>query len=249
MLPSTAARVSDNTAPEVNAAIRRRTHANLAYFAQHPEEIADRLDELDREWDIERVLETQASSLSLLGTVLGATVDKRFLVLPAVVAAILGGAIFSYISVSDFRRLQHDNNTQQITDLRTLSGSMQLGVEILQAQKDLNVLAGKVRSGELHAEEVKREHDIFVERLVNRLRIEDWYAHHGDEAAEDNERMNREPGVSPAACEGQHESERSARCGHDCGGVQGAGNTRQSEKGQCQQTESSEKRKPRIDVR
>ena len=89
MLPSTAARVSDNTAPEVNAAIRRRTQANLAYFAQHPEEIPDRLDELDREWDIERVLETQASSLSLLGTVLGATVDKRFLVLPAVVAAFL----------------------------------------------------------------------------------------------------------------------------------------------------------------
>ncbi|MBL8689275.1 MAG: DUF2892 domain-containing protein [Rhodospirillaceae bacterium] len=87
MLPSTTTRVADNTAPELNDAIRRRTEANLAYFAQHPDEIQARLDELDREWDIERVLETQASSLTLLGTVLGATVNKRFLILPAVVGA------------------------------------------------------------------------------------------------------------------------------------------------------------------
>jgi hypothetical protein len=89
VLPSTTERVSGNTSAEVNQAIRRQTEANIAYFAQHPDEIPARLDELDREWDIERVLETQASSLVLAGTALGATVDKRFLLLPAVVAAFL----------------------------------------------------------------------------------------------------------------------------------------------------------------
>ena len=83
-----------------------------------------------------------------------------------VVAALLGGAIFSYSSVSDFSRQQHDSNAQQILDLRTLSGSMQLGVEILQAQKDLNLLATKVKTGELGREEVKVAHDEFVERLT-----------------------------------------------------------------------------------
>ena len=86
MLPATARRVALNTDEAVNARIRRRTAANLAYFAENPDEISARLEELDREWDIERVLETQASSLSLLGLFLGATVDKRFMLLPAVVA-------------------------------------------------------------------------------------------------------------------------------------------------------------------
>lgn len=49
----------------------------------------DRIGELDREWDIERVLEVNASSLALTGLVLGATVDKKWLTLPAVVLPFL----------------------------------------------------------------------------------------------------------------------------------------------------------------
>jgi hypothetical protein len=41
------------------------------------------------EWDVERVLETNASTLGFTGVVLGATVDKRWLVLPALVTAFL----------------------------------------------------------------------------------------------------------------------------------------------------------------
>jgi len=85
VLPATSQRVALNTDETVNAAIRRKTAANLAYFAEHPDEIRERLEELDHEWDIERVLETQASSLSLLGLFLGTTVDRPFMVLPAVV--------------------------------------------------------------------------------------------------------------------------------------------------------------------
>jgi len=47
------------------------------------------LAELDREWDIERVLEANAASVSLIGSTLGFTIDRRFFALPMVVAAFL----------------------------------------------------------------------------------------------------------------------------------------------------------------
>lgn len=52
-------------------------------------EIDARLEELGREWDIERLLETNASAVSLIGLGLGATVDRRWLWLPAGVLGFL----------------------------------------------------------------------------------------------------------------------------------------------------------------
>src|SRR4051812_19856656 len=90
MLPSTTARVPLHTPEEYNQAIRRRTEENVArYAAAGPEAIDRRLAELDREWDIERCLEANASSLCLAGITLGALVDRRLLVLPALVAGFL----------------------------------------------------------------------------------------------------------------------------------------------------------------
>ena len=51
--------------------------------------IERRLGELDREWDLERVLGINAATASLLGLTLGATVDKKFFILPAIVAGCL----------------------------------------------------------------------------------------------------------------------------------------------------------------
>src|SRR5204863_859465 len=48
-----------------------------------------RIDELDREWDIERVLETNASCLALLGVGLAATVNRKWLALSAGVLGFL----------------------------------------------------------------------------------------------------------------------------------------------------------------
>jgi hypothetical protein len=86
---STRDRVPANTAKSVNQRIREQTEINIRHFAAHPEQIDDRLHELEREWDIERVIETQASGAVLTGVLLGATVDRRFLILPAVVGAFL----------------------------------------------------------------------------------------------------------------------------------------------------------------
>jgi hypothetical protein len=52
-------------------------------------EIDARIDELRREWDIERVLEVNAASIALSGLALGTAVDRRWLALPVVVMSFL----------------------------------------------------------------------------------------------------------------------------------------------------------------
>lgn len=90
MFPSTVSRVPQHTAEEINAAIRRETEDRVAQCAAAgPQAIAQRLAELDREWDTERTLEANASTLSLIGLALGATVDRRWFLLPAAVTGFL----------------------------------------------------------------------------------------------------------------------------------------------------------------
>ena len=86
MLPTTARRVSSNTDDQVNEQIRRQTEANIARYAHAgPEAIDRRLEDLDREWDIERCVETMAPTFTLLGMGLGLTVSRKWFVLPFVV--------------------------------------------------------------------------------------------------------------------------------------------------------------------
>jgi hypothetical protein len=59
------------------------------YKSSSRSEIQLRLAELDHEWDIERTIEANASTIMLAGLGLGAFVDRRFFALPAVVAAFL----------------------------------------------------------------------------------------------------------------------------------------------------------------
>lgn len=82
-------RVAYHTPEQINRNIRHETDENVKFYAQHPELIPGRLQELEEEWDIEKTLETNASALSLLGILLTILVDRRFLVLPALVAAFL----------------------------------------------------------------------------------------------------------------------------------------------------------------
>lgn len=90
MIVSTTERVAANTAEEINARIHRQIQANVAGFAAAgPAAIERRLDELDREWDIERCLETMAPTISLVGLGLGMAVNKKFLLVPMVVQSFL----------------------------------------------------------------------------------------------------------------------------------------------------------------
>lgn len=90
MLPDTSERVARATAGELNEKIARETAESVAHCAARgPAAIQRRLDELDAEWDTERVLEANASSLALIGVGLGTWVDRRFYALSAVVAGFL----------------------------------------------------------------------------------------------------------------------------------------------------------------
>ncbi|MFL5242892.1 MAG: DUF2892 domain-containing protein [Gemmataceae bacterium] len=90
MLPSTTERVPLHSPDRYNKAIRRETEQNIARYAKAgPAAIDLRLTELDREWDIERMLETNASSAVLVGVGLAAFVDRRFLILPGLVGGFL----------------------------------------------------------------------------------------------------------------------------------------------------------------
>jgi len=90
MIPTTVARVPEHTAGHVNQDIRRRTLQSIARTAAAgPEAIDRRLEELDREWDVERTLEANAATVALVGLGLGTFVDRRFYLLPAAVAGFL----------------------------------------------------------------------------------------------------------------------------------------------------------------
>jgi hypothetical protein len=88
MLPPTTERVRAHTAERVNEQIQRQTEANIAYYGARPDRISGRLSDLDEEWDIERALEANAAAIGLLG-LLGATRDRRWLVLPIAVSGFL----------------------------------------------------------------------------------------------------------------------------------------------------------------
>jgi hypothetical protein len=89
-IPGTDERVPTHTRPTANARIRERTLGNLARFVgAAPTAIDERISQLRAEWDIERTLEANAATAALLGAVLGAVADRRFLVLPAVVGGFL----------------------------------------------------------------------------------------------------------------------------------------------------------------
>lgn len=83
-------RVRRSTADAVNEKIDRQTDSSIALHARRSREaIEQRIEELDREWDVERVLEVNASTLALTGLVLGVTVNRKWLALPAVVLSFL----------------------------------------------------------------------------------------------------------------------------------------------------------------
>lgn len=108
IFPDTTKRVEMHTNEEINNKIKKKTFNNISnYVDKSKEEITDRLKELDAEWDIERVLETNAASAIILSTALGFTVNKKwFLVTGAVGGFLLQHALQGWCPpVEVFRRM------------------------------------------------------------------------------------------------------------------------------------------------
>ena len=83
-------RVRSNTPVEINNRLDQAMMKRVwEYAKKSKEEISARILELDREWDVERVLETGAAGLSLGGVMLSIFKGRRWLILPAAVLASL----------------------------------------------------------------------------------------------------------------------------------------------------------------
>jgi hypothetical protein len=83
-------RVRAHTSPRLNWEIDAQTSQNLeSYAGQGRNALSNRIQELEREWDIERVLEMNASALALTGLVLGVAHSRKWLLIPGVVLPFL----------------------------------------------------------------------------------------------------------------------------------------------------------------
>jgi hypothetical protein len=83
-------RVRANTKPETLRRIDSTMEEKILYYSTQPKEvISDRITQLEREWDIERWLETNASSLALMGLILGLTRSRKYLLVSGTVLSFL----------------------------------------------------------------------------------------------------------------------------------------------------------------
>jgi hypothetical protein len=90
MIAETSNRVEKHTSQASQTRIDRKTRRNVRTRSKNGRaSIRRRLRELDREWDIERMIEANASTLALSGTLLGVLVHRWFLALPIAVTGFL----------------------------------------------------------------------------------------------------------------------------------------------------------------
>jgi len=83
-------RVRRHTSPDVLEEIDRRIRENIYYYSQQPADvISQRIRDLEAEWSIERWLEANAAALAFSGTLLGVTVNRKWLAIPLIVSGFL----------------------------------------------------------------------------------------------------------------------------------------------------------------
>lgn len=90
MLSATTERVELNTAPVVNQKFEQRLKENVAkYSAADRHAIDRRLEELDREWNVERMIEVEAPLMIGLGIALGTALDRKWFGVSALAAGMV----------------------------------------------------------------------------------------------------------------------------------------------------------------
>jgi uncharacterized protein YdcH (DUF465 family) len=83
-------RVRENTAEDSNMRIDQKAVNRIyKYRTLTKDEITEKLNKLYKEWDVERALEVNASSLAITGLLLGTFGSKRWFVLPVVAVSFL----------------------------------------------------------------------------------------------------------------------------------------------------------------
>ncbi|MCU0552695.1 MAG: hypothetical protein MUC48_25480 [Leptolyngbya sp. Prado105] len=86
---SSSDRVRNHTAEQVNRTLDQQMTKRIQHYSRQPDAIAQRIEELEREWDTERVLEANASLLAFTGLMLGLWVHANWFWLPGIVLPFL----------------------------------------------------------------------------------------------------------------------------------------------------------------
>lgn len=89
VFPTTSKRVPLHTNPKINARIQNDTLKRLEKIGHKRDQINIRLDEIEKEWDIERALEANASAVIFLGLGLGLFSSKKWLLLSGIATGFL----------------------------------------------------------------------------------------------------------------------------------------------------------------
>ncbi|MEX2565441.1 MAG: hypothetical protein WD431_05835 [Cyclobacteriaceae bacterium] len=79
----------DISSNKANLNINKRTKKILSEYGDLSTKITLRLEELEKEWGIEKTLEVNAAAAVLAGMVLGTTLNKKWYILPTAVAGFL----------------------------------------------------------------------------------------------------------------------------------------------------------------
>ena len=89
-IPSSVERVKKNTNYKDNLKIVNDIITNINYYKDKDEDdIERRINELNMEWDIERILEANASLITLIGLILGTFINKKWYLVSAIASAFL----------------------------------------------------------------------------------------------------------------------------------------------------------------
>jgi hypothetical protein len=144
-------RVRSNTDPAVNRRIDSELEQRIRYYSvQDPQVITERLDELDREWDIERILETNAAALTFGGLLLALARGRRWLALPLFVSGfLLNHAIQGWCPAAKFLR----------------SRGVRTRLEIEQERYALKILRGDFDALEVISSEGARTADQIIQAI------------------------------------------------------------------------------------
>ena len=90
MITATVETVEHNTAPEVNAQFEAQAKETVArYIGADRHAIDQRLKELEKEWNVERMIEVEAPSMIGIGVALGLAHDKKWFALSAMAAGMV----------------------------------------------------------------------------------------------------------------------------------------------------------------
>lgn len=83
-------RIQKNTPDVLNEKVEKELRENINHYSRAGKAtLSERISQLEKEWNIDRVLLTNASSLAGIGLILAVTVHKKWLILPGIVLTFL----------------------------------------------------------------------------------------------------------------------------------------------------------------